>query len=187
MSASFARSKNRAHTSRHSATRWLGPFLFSRVAHCVAVPVALGERKMKKLQIIVPLFVVALAGCVGPGRPPHAFLPPIAEEYYVCEKCDSLHGGIYGKGPLASFSTSSGSKCWHRWHQIPRAEFQRLASDRFPAEWEKTGWYVKRAEAEPLQPPQHKAGSRPSSNDSPASQTPSSLGPRGWSGSFGKA
>jgi hypothetical protein len=32
---------------------------------------------------------------------------------------------------------------------------------------------------EPIQPPQHNAGNRPSSEDSPASETSSSLGPRG--------
>jgi len=32
---------------------------------------------------------------------------------------------------------------------------------------------------EPIQPPQHNAGSRPSSGDSPASDAESSLGPRG--------
>jgi len=31
----------------------------------------------------------------------------------------------------------------------------------------------------PIQPPQRNAGSRPSSDDSPASEAPSSLGPRG--------
>ncbi len=31
----------------------------------------------------------------------------------------------------------------------------------------------------PIQPPQHNAGSRPSAGDSSASETPSSLGPRG--------
>jgi hypothetical protein len=32
---------------------------------------------------------------------------------------------------------------------------------------------------EPIQPPQRNAGSRPSSDDLPESETPSSLGPRG--------
>jgi hypothetical protein len=104
---------------------------------------------MKKLQVIISLFAVALAGCVG--RPPHAFLPPIAEEYYACAKCDSLHGGIYGKGPLASFATSNASTCWHRWRRITRAEFQKLASARFPADWQKAGWFVKRTEEKPVQ------------------------------------
>ena len=35
------------------------------------------------------------------------------------------------------------------------------------------------AKKEPIQSPQRNAGSRPSSTDSPASETPSSLGPRG--------
>ncbi len=38
-------------------------------------------------------------------------------------------------------------------------------------------WMTKRKE--PIQSPQRNAGSRPSSGDSPASETPSSLGPRG--------
>lgn len=37
----------------------------------------------------------------------------------------------------------------------------------------------KRRNTEPNQSPQHNAGSRPSSGDSSASETPSSLGPRG--------
>jgi hypothetical protein len=105
---------------------------------------------VKQIQVIIPLFAVVLAGCIGPGRHPHAFLPPIEEEYYTCGKCGSLHGGIYGKGPLVSFATSSASKCWHRWHLVPRAEFQRLASARFPEEWQKADYFVKRPEKEPI-------------------------------------
>jgi hypothetical protein len=99
---------------------------------------------MKKRRVIIPLLAAALAGCVGPGRPPHAILPPIAEEYFVCQKCGSLHGGIYGKGPLVSFATSDAAECWHRWHLVRKAAFQMLASDRFPADWAKAPDYVKR-------------------------------------------
>ena len=38
---------------------------------------------------------------------------------------------------------------------------------------------LKRSKKEPNQSPQRNAGSRPSSDDSPASETPPSLGPRG--------
>jgi hypothetical protein len=86
------------------------------------------------LLLLTPLLAI---GCVGPGRHPHAFLPPIAEEYYICEKCGSLHGGIYGKGPLASFETKEAAACWHRWHQVSKAEFQKKAEGAFPAEWSK--------------------------------------------------
>jgi len=113
---------------------------------------------MKTLQVIIPLFAMALAGCVGPGRPPHAFLPPISEEYFICEKCGSLHGGIYGKGPLVSFLTPDASKCWHSWHQVPMAEFQKIAAQRFPAEWEKASDFVKRTSKEPIQLPETTRG-----------------------------
>lgn len=80
--------------------------------------------------------VLATAGCVG--RQPHAFLPPIAEEYYACAKCGSLHGGIYGKGPLASFAAKDGSSCRHHWEPLSKAEFQKTAEADFPSEWAKS-------------------------------------------------
>src|SRR5688572_11382051 len=91
----------------------------------------------------------------GPGgRPPHStkLPPPIAEEYYACAKCGSLHGGIYGKGPLTNFAGANAAKCWHDWHQIAKAEFQELAADRFPAEWEKAGYFIKRPAIEASSP-----------------------------------
>jgi len=54
------------------------------------------------------------------------------------------------------------------------------------AQWDSadTDWFYYKVvfdvtEEEPNQPPQRNAGSRPSSSASPASETPSSLGPRG--------
>lgn len=92
---------------------------------------------MKSLTWVLVALLLLTTGCIGPGRHPHGFLPPIAEEYYVCEKCGSLHGGIYGKGPLASFESSGGAQCWHRWHQITKGEFQAKAKDGYPSQWEK--------------------------------------------------
>ena len=40
-------------------------------------------------------------------------------------------------------------------------------------------WLTRRTEKKPNQPPQHNAGGRPSSGDSSASETTTSLGPRG--------
>jgi hypothetical protein len=99
---------------------------------------------MRTRHVLLALSALALAGCLGPGRPPHAVLPPIAEEYFACDKCGSLHGGIYGKGPLASFATPGAAQCWHRWQPISRADFQQRAARDFPAEWEKAGDFVKR-------------------------------------------
>ncbi|ACB74609.1 hypothetical protein [Opitutus terrae] len=99
---------------------------------------------MKLLSSVVMVAAVLASGCIGPGRPPHAYFPPIAEEYYVCGKCGSLHGGIYGKGPLERFDTAKAPRCWHRWRQISKHEFQRVAAEQFPGEWEKASPYVKR-------------------------------------------
>lgn len=81
------------------------------------------------------LLAVVLAGCAIHDRPPHALLPPIAEEYYVCAKCGSLHGGVYGKGPLLYLRDDKAVACIHRWSRISRGEFQRQARARFPTQW----------------------------------------------------
>jgi hypothetical protein len=81
--------------------------------------------------------VLPAAGCTGPGRHPHAFLPPVAEKYYACDTCGSLHGGIYGKGPLASFETAGAAACRHRWREISKADFQVRAQRDFPHDWAK--------------------------------------------------
>lgn len=97
---------------------------------------------MKSSRFFLLLILLFTGGCVGPGRPPHAFLPPIAEEYHRCEKCGSLNGGIYGKGPLASFEATGAASCWHRWHQISKAEFQKQAKENFADEWSKTSPFL---------------------------------------------
>ena len=40
-------------------------------------------------------------------------IPPITHEYFVCDKCRSLDGGIYGKGPHKRLRTAAGSRCIH--------------------------------------------------------------------------
>jgi hypothetical protein len=81
------------------------------------------------------MLAMTLTGCVGVDRPPHAFMPPIAEEYHACLKCGSLHGGIYGKGPLASFKSEGANACRHRWNRINKEEFQKRAKEEHPEKW----------------------------------------------------
>ncbi|MDR0901384.1 MAG: hypothetical protein LBM92_01260 [Opitutaceae bacterium] len=101
---------------------------------------------MKPRHILPVVFAVVLSGCAG--RPPHAILPPIAEEYHVCGKCGSLHGGIYGKGPLASFKKEGAGSCRHKWRQISLEEFQGKAAAEFPDEWAREkSLFIKRAVA----------------------------------------
>jgi hypothetical protein len=91
---------------------------------------------MKLQRSILSGLVLLLTGClIGPDRVPHAVLPPIAEEYYVCAKCGSLHGGIYGKGPLEYFRTPRADGCWHKWRQISKEEFQKKKEGGIPDRW----------------------------------------------------
>jgi hypothetical protein len=63
------------------------------------------------------------------GYPPH--LPPITKKYHVCDKCGSLDGGIYGKGPTDQYRTEQGKMCVHAWRGITREDFVALAVSRF--------------------------------------------------------
>jgi hypothetical protein len=60
---------------------------------------------------------------------------------------------------------------------LPELKDQMKKKGLKPREW--AAQFLSVTEDEPNQPPQRNAGSRPSSGDSPASETPSSLGPRG--------
>lgn len=47
----------------------------------------------------------------------------IYEAYYECSKCESLAGGIFGKGPTQRSILDE--KCVHDWQAVYRDEFER--------------------------------------------------------------
>ena len=98
---------------------------------------------MRKKKIIALGFVVVVLGVVlflwQVDRGPYPVLPPIANEYFSCEKCKSLDGGIYGKGPRESFRSSSAKWCVHDWRRIDRTEFKQAGAERFGIDWSKEG------------------------------------------------
>lgn len=96
----------------------------------------------------LPILAIMLSGCVGLDRPPHTFTPPIAEEYHACQKCGSLHGGIYGKGPLASFKKDGANACRHRWSRIEKQTFQKRAKEEHPEEWKAAPPFFRQGEAD---------------------------------------
>ncbi len=80
-----------------------------------------------------------------PGRTPHAgFLPPIVQEYHHCPTCGSLHGGIYGKGPILYLKAEGAEACPHAWQLIPLESFQQQAKARFPESWARAGEFFTR-------------------------------------------
>lgn len=98
-------------------------------------------KRRRVLLIAGCLLVVGLAFVLyrRVDRGPHdGPFPPIAHEYHVCDKCGSLDGGVYGKGPHKRFRTDAGGWCAHDWRPIDRAEFKQQAAERFGVDWSLT-------------------------------------------------
>ncbi len=74
------------------------------------------------------------SGC-GPNQPPsHG---KVERAFFCCAKCDSLDGGIYGKGPTQSLRTPEAARCRHEWKPVSRDQFKELAHDNFGVDWAK--------------------------------------------------
>jgi|GEM_PF-3471103 len=60
-----------------------------------------------------------------------------SEGYYKCEKCKSLDGGIFGKGPCKNFMTKKATFCIHKWEKISKSDFRIYATQWFNYDWTK--------------------------------------------------
>ena len=76
-----------------------------------------------------------LVGCAGchTNRPPEHMMIEMA--YFKCDKCKSLEGGIYRKGPFKSLHSAQAKQCVHEWQRIDKKEFKSLAT-----EWQDVDW-----------------------------------------------
>jgi hypothetical protein len=88
------------------------------------------------LSFFVPWVVGTLPAFVNltDQPPPHDM---IEQAYHYCEKCGSLEGGIYGKGPFKSFPGEGKKECIHEWKTITRGEFKRIAVEKYGVDWNK--------------------------------------------------
>lgn len=75
--------------------------------------------------------IVAVAGLLfsgfgcKTGQPPEHMM--IERAYFKCEKCKSLEGGIYGKGPLKYMHSPKSMECVHDWQRIEKDKFEKLS------------------------------------------------------------
>ena len=85
--------------------------------------------------IILILMAGLLCVCAGcrTNRPPDHMMIEMA--FFKCDKCRSLEGGIYGKGPFKSLHTPQAAQCVHNWQKISRDEFKALATQWQGVEW----------------------------------------------------
>ena len=59
----------------------------------------------------------------------------IGQGYHYCEKCGSLQGGIYGKGPTRRFAGAGKESCIHEWQEITRERFKQLGTELHDCDW----------------------------------------------------
>jgi hypothetical protein len=59
----------------------------------------------------------------------------IDHAYFYCEKCDSLIGGVFGKGPVKHFDGPNKRKCVHTWKKITKTEFKALSGKLYGVDW----------------------------------------------------
>lgn len=57
--------------------------------------------------------------------------------FFKCEKCQSLEGGIYGKGPFKSMHSLDAKSCVHNWQIVNMVEFKRLGTEWRGVDWTK--------------------------------------------------
>jgi len=66
-------------------------------------------------------------------RPPkHAM---IDAAYFICYRCKSAQGGIYGKGPFKEFRGKTAAQCVHDWTPVSRDEFKRFTATAYRQDW----------------------------------------------------
>ena len=85
--------------------------------------------------IILIIMAGLFSGCAGyrTNRPTDHTMIEMA--YFKCDKCRSLEGGIYGKGPFKSLHTPQADKCVHNWQKVSSDEFKALATQWQGVEW----------------------------------------------------
>lgn len=65
----------------------------------------------------------------------------IWEGFHWCPMCNSLDGGIYGKGPHKTFRSSKATYCIHKWQLIDKTTFMQKAKEEFAIQWGKEAFY----------------------------------------------
>jgi len=90
------------------------------------------------------LFILFLGIIIGPisviawwlgkrDRPPRHEM--IEQAYFICYRCQSAQGGIYGKEPFKDFRSKTASQCVHDWSRVSRDEFKRFTETVYRQDW----------------------------------------------------
>ena len=86
------------------------------------------------LIVVVLGFMVLFTGLWFNSKPEHKM---IEVAYFICQRCNSADGGIYGKGPFKSFRSNKARWCHHNWEKVSRQDFKTFATQHFNVDWDK--------------------------------------------------
>lgn len=92
---------------------------------------------MKAINFFILICSIALLiGCVDEktNQPPEHQM--IEQAYFKCERCKSIEGGIYGKGPFKKLHSKEAERCIHDWVRIDKEEFRKLGAQWYRVKWE---------------------------------------------------
>jgi hypothetical protein len=117
---------------------------FPRLVAVDVMPAKISDHGLKQLRDALPNVGFGSIGSSGHDKmemrpridepPPHAM---IEQAYYYCNRCDSLEGGNYGKGPFKSLPGKGKTECVHDWKTISHQEFKKLATEKHGVDWSK--------------------------------------------------
>jgi len=85
--------------------------------------------------IAAVLLAVSLCGCSSQRDRAPIRDSYVVRAYHYCEKCGSLQGGVYEKGPFKTFSSPDRNQCVHAWQEISRERFMQLATQLHGMDW----------------------------------------------------
>lgn len=90
-----------------------------------------------KISLLVAWMAVALAltGCKNTNQPPEHGMIEMA--FFKCEQCQSVEGGIYGKGPTKKLHGPKAPECVHNWERITKDDFRGLGAKWSDIDWSK--------------------------------------------------
>jgi hypothetical protein len=84
---------------------------------------------------VITVAAIFSASCASPRDQPPRREGYIVHAYHHCEKCGTVQGGIYEKGPFKQFPGPDKESCRHEWREISREEFKRLAAEDHRVDW----------------------------------------------------
>ena len=91
----------------------------------------------KTISLLIALLLFCFSGGLATktNQPPDLDGMMIGEAFHQCKRCNSLTGGIHGKGPTKTFEGDGSDECIHEWIEIDSDTFRSTATELYGIDW----------------------------------------------------